>query len=1060
MQFSPLEVFGARSWVSPTLTGIGRMASRSQFVNRPEWEKSLDGEWKFQLLARPEDFREAHLNADSAGWSSISVPGTWNTQGWGKPHYTNVVMPFRTDPPDVPAENPTGLYRQSFTVPKTWAGRRTILRLGGTDSVHYVFVNGQPIGMGKDTRVTSEYDITHAVKRGANSLAIVVVRWSDATWLEDQDQWWLAGITRPVALLSVPPTHIFDVVALTSLTPDCRTGTATVEAHVRFTTEPVHGYTVSARLLRRKADGDTVTRPVPLRVMATDAEPPARFPTAAVIEPTSNVRELRAPLPTFDRRSIFHEARSGDQFPGHRVSWKVEIDDIAPWSTESPNLYELLVDLRDPSGQIVDTSSDIIGFRRVEIKDRELLLNGRPTLIRGVNRHDHDEHSGCVVSDETMQLDLVTMKRHNVNAVRTSHYPSDPRLYRMCDEIGLFVIGEANLETHARHRSLIHDPAYELACLDRMTRMVRRDKNHPSIIGWSLGNESGYGPIHDAMASWTRHYDATRFVHYEGTHRYGIGPESDGQGTVATDVVCPMYPQIADIVAWAQRAADARPLIMCEFSHAMGNSNGSLADYWRAVRDNQGLQGGFIWEWIDHGIQTTDAQGRTFWAYGGHFGDEPNDGAFIADGLVWPDRTPHPALAEVKFLWQPVRVDQVDSKRKSVCITNERDFHTLDDLACTWELHESGELLESGTLDITGIDPGITQRVKVPIHGRPSRRIGDGQLTFHFTLRKPTSWAPAGFEVASAQVVMSPPAPVIVPTGRPSKWSGAWKHERRAAAGGVELRIDESLAQVAEIRFDGKNVLTSPVQPAIWRSRIDNDGVEPDTLGIPGVHSRWLALGLNDARRVVREQTMHASEADFRSTIELIPAACKTGVLWTTRVRLFADGIVRFDNDVVVPEHLADLPRIGHRFGVTPGFEHLTWFGRGPRDSYSDRHESEFVHRWESQVADQYVAYMRPQDHGHHFETRSFDMSNGDLRLHVSADRLFSFAARHHSDEQLDAATTTAELVASKETSVHVDYFVRGLGTGSCGPDTLPKYRLDAGRYRWSWWLNVAAANE
>ena len=1052
MHPSLLDAFGSHSWESPTITGVGRLDSRTPLVSPAEWEKSLDGRWKFALLNNPLEVQETHLVGDSSDWADIIVPGTWNTQGWGQPHYTNVVMPFRTDPPFVPVENPTGVYRQKFSLPKEWDGRRTILRLGGADSVHYVFVNGMPIGMGKDTRLTSEYDITSSLKRGANVLAIIVVRWSDATWLEDQDQWWLAGITRPVTLLSVPETHLFDVVALTSLDPTCTIGTATVEVHVRFAQGPAFGATVAAKLFRRKPDSALSTRPTTMRVMDEDRNPVARSPRS--LEAGGHgTRELRATVPIFDRRSIIGEAVSGDQFPGHRVQWNIEVDDVSVWSPEVPNLYELHVELRDVSGKVVDTTAETIGFRRVEIRDRQLLLNGHPTLIKGVNRHDHDQRTGCVVNEESMRLDLVTMKQHNINAVRTSHYPSDPLFYRLCDELGLFVIAETNLETHARYRSLIHDPSYQLACLDRLVRMVRRDKNHASIIGWSLGNESGYGPVHDAMASWARHFDPTRLVHYEGTHRYSIGADTDGFGTVASDVVAPMYPTIADIVTWSTRNGDRRPLIMCEFSHAMGNSNGSLADYWDAIKSNPGLQGGFIWEWIDHGILTEDVNGRSYWAYGGHFADEPNDGAFIADGLVWPDRTPHPALAEVKHLWQSIQVENVEPRRKTIRISNEREYLSLDDLRCTWSLTEDAEVLETGDLDVTGIDPGTSHVLKVPIFGRPARRQGDAHLTLSFTLRKAAPWAPAGFEVASTQLQLSDPPSVIIPIGRPVKWSTGWKDDHRAIAGRVETRFNNATAQLESLLIDGVNVLASPVQPTVWRSRIDNDGVEPGTLGIPGVYSRWKAQGLAATRTVVRDITIHPFEADVRSTVEMIPGGLTEGITWTTRTRFYGDAVVRFDNDVHVPDSLGDLPRLGHRFSLLPEFEGLTWFGRGPRDSYSDRCRSEFIGPWESTVTDQYVPYMRPQDHGHHADTRRLTVASATQSLLIGADRFFSFAVRHHTDEALEAATTTADLITGTETCVHVDHFIRGVGTGSCGPDTLPRYRLPAGRYRWTWWI-------
>jgi beta-galactosidase len=1056
---SPLSWFGQRTWVAPEITQVGRLSARTPLVplgridsEGSPWLRNLDGTWQFVLLDRPEDLRAEHISGATSvegGWDRIVVPGTWNTQGYGLPHYTNVIMPFPHDPPEVPSENPTGVYRTTFTLDAGWSDRRTILRLGGADSVHYVFVNGHPVGMGKDTRVTSEYDISDQLRSGRNTLVIVVVRWSDATWLEDQDQWWLAGLTRSVELVSVPTTHLFDVVAHTSLSDDLQTGTAKLEAHIRFaSTPPQAGWRVDVAIV------DSKGKPVSVKIVGRDVVPPARFETTKPI--AENHKVISDVIPVFDRRSSLHEALAGDQFPGHRVQWFVEVPKVAAWSTEVPNLYRCVVTLRNPKGRIVEQVAQRIGFRRVEIANRELLLNGKPTLIKGVNRHDHHPETGCVVSREDMRADVVLMKQFNINALRTSHYPNDPYLYDLCDELGLFVIDETNLETHSRYRQMIHEPAVQSACLERIMRMVKRDKNHPSIIGWSLGNESGYGPIHDAMAAWVRHYDSTRFVHYEGTHRYGVGPTTDGQGTTATDVVCPMYPQIHDIVSWAKRSGDGRPLIMCEFSHAMGNSNGSLRDYWEAIRNNHGLQGGFIWEWMDHGQKAYDENGRFYWAYGGHFGDEPNDGAFIADGLCSPDRVPHAGLFEAKALWQPIRVDLVDARRKTFRIHNERDVLDLSDLLCRWELQIDGVSVESGRIATGDIAAGKSRVVSVPFSNAFLQR-SDAHLLLRWTTRKASEWAEAGHEVAVWQHALTEHHVIDLggdaPTAPVSR--GGRRNDALLEAGPLMLRVNATSGLVDQLQLDGIELLADPMRLTVSRSRIDNDGVPPGVLGIPGIYTRWLQLGVPNERVITDDLQVGRGRIAIRQHIQL--PGSSSGITHRQTISATTNGVVRFTHDVVVPDDLSDLPRLGMRFTLTEGFEQLTWFGRGPRDTAWDRYASEHVAEWTSSVSQQYVGYVRPQDHGHHHDTRWFSVGDGDRWLRVDAgDQLLSFATRHHSDEALQAAETIAELQKDPRTYVHVDHKIRGVGTGSCGPDTLPQYRIHSGRHRWSWTLRVS----
>ncbi len=997
--------------------------------------------------------------------SNITVPGTWNTQGWGHPHYTNVLMPFPQEPPFAPSDdNPTGVYRRTFDLDADWSNRRTLLHLGGTDSMHLVFVNGLPIGFGKDTRLTSEYDITRAVRPGSNDLAVVVVRWSDASWLEDQDQWWLAGITREVLLLSMPHTHLFHLSTRTNL--DGTNGELECEAHIGFSGTPERGYSVETRL--ETLDGDLVSayvrdddrRPLPYLLGVLGGAQPGQIDTstAAVTEVALANAVNTQRVPILDRRSPGHTAQHGNVFPGHRVRFTASVPSVSPWSCESPTRYRLVVSLFDPSGSVVDIVSTLIGFRDVRLGTRELLLNGSPTLIRGVNRHDHDERTGCVMSRETMRLDIETMKRHNVNAVRMSHYPPDPYVLELCDELGLWVIDETNLESHARYRSLIVDPIYQNACFDRLVRMIRRDENHPSIFAWSLGNESGYGPAHDAMAAWARAYDETRVIHYEGPHRYDLGPH----GPAATDIVCPMYPSIDRLLTWATRQAtnpdDNRPLILCEYSHAMGNSNGSLADHDELFRTHHGLQGGFIWEWIDHGIAVgNDLNGDTTWAYGGFFGDEPNDGAFVADGLVWPNRVPHPGLVEAQHIWRPVRTSLTATQHLQ--ISNERDHSTLADLSCAYEWRVDGAVVGIGVLGLASIDPQTHLDVELPPKPDAVAEAEASGSEIHLDLRwqlvEPTPWAPAGFVVAWDQCEL---------TASPRTQDSTTTSSLAPDLPLIEM-VDDRLTitghytQIAgpmsSYAVEGHNLITAPPEVRIWRARIDNDGVPVGELGLPGIGRTWDAWGLRTSQvRRTTDISRGGTHLTIEDTVVITPSNQRASVIVTETKHFIGDGIVRYEYHADVPDGLSDLPRLGTVFTLSE-LNELEWFGLGPHESYSDRRSSVTVGRFTSSVADQYVPYMHPQDHGRHEDTRWVAVHNGRVGLIAvaSPDCHFSFSARQFDDADLEEAKTTADLIPRAHTILSIDHRVRGVGTGSCGPDTLPRYRITSGRYRWSFVL-------
>lgn len=1004
------------------------------------WFRALDGEWRFRLRARPEDVVTDDLTGgtDGEGWLPFAVPGLWtmhpDVDDW--PHYTNLRMPFAAEPPDVPDDNPTGIHRLAFRLPRGWAGRRTVLHVGGAESCLYVFCNGEPVGMGKDSRLPQEFDLTPHLRSGSNELALVVVRWSDGTWLEDQDHWFHGGLHREVFLCSTAQAHLADVAVRAELDEDLETGRLHLDTRVDGVHAP--GWRIEASLL--DADGASMVR-----------------------------QPLSADVPVFDRSTPRAELVSAYVHRG-----RVELDEtfagVTPWSAEDPALHTMVVSLLDPDGTLVEATSVRVGFRRVEVVDRELLLNGYPVLIHGVNRHDHDPDGGKVVSEQSMWNDVVLMKQHNVNAVRTAHYPNDPRFLDTCDELGLWVVDEADVECHARLASLAHDPRFGTAILDRIARTVLRDRNHPSIFAFSLGNESGDAPIFDAAAEWIRRTDPSRVVHYEGAVLPAFGgTDEPGDAGPATDLVCPMYPSLAALASWAARTADTdeqRPLIMCEFSHAMGNSNGSLADYWSLVETTDGLQGGFIWDWVDQGLRAVDEHGVEHWAYGGHFGEEPTDGTFCCNGLVWPDRTPKPALLEYAYLTAPVRFRASDLKRGRVVVVNMQDHRDVSWLRAEWDVRVDGEVVGSGAFPLPDLPGGFEATVEVDLPTVEVPPGAEAHLDLRCVVAEEQPWAPVGHRVAWQQFALPEakqrhapargPAPdgVVVDVG-----------DGVVTAGDVEVRWDVEGAALVDVRRDDRSLLAAPVAASLWRAPTENDGRSVgEALGSDQVLRRWLGLGLDrievdGVKATARRLGDGSAQVTLRRRLHV--AGLDQPIDHRERLLVHADGTVEVQDELALPRELDDLPRIGARFEVPAALDLLEWYGRGPLESYPDRESSEQLGRWRSRVADQYVPYVLPQEHGAHTGTRWFALTDGPVEeggsglLVSTTDVLdpFTFSARHHHDADLYAATTTADLRMSPTIEVHVDLTVRGLGTGACGPDTLPPYQVTGGPARWSWAL-------
>ena len=1049
MQTTPdlLHIGPLKSWMAPECISINRLPMRSTLYPFPTaqsartmdrektpWFQLLNGQWEFKAAPRPEEVLPCDVAAetDRSTWDRVEVPGNWTLQGYGFPHYTNVQMPFTDEPPFVPNDNLTGIYSREFVVPEGWSGRCVVIHFGGAESVLYVYVNGQPVGLSKDSRLPSEFEISALVAFGKkNVVTAVVVKWSDASFIEDQDQWWMGGLHREVYLYSTAPIHLADVFAVGNLESNYVNGRLKLTAKVGFPRQPEEDWSVEAQLFDPK--GKAVFK-----------------------------KALRASVP------------GGNPFTDGRLEAHFDAPVSKPslWSAESPALYKVVVTLRNPKGDAVESTATRVGFRSIEIRDRMLLVNGRRVLIKGVNRHDHHDTKGKALDRETLRLDAVTMKRFNVNAVRTSHYPNDPYWLDLCDEIGLYVIDEANVEAHAYYHQLGQDRRYASAFLERAIRMVERDKNHPSIILWSLGNETRHGGGHEAMAGWIRAYDPSRPLHCEpGICIQGAAKQPGNKvydsGYRVTDVVCPMYPSLSTLIEWATDKAhpdQTRPLIMCEYSHAMGNSNGGLGEYFDAFEKYRGLQGGFIWEWIDHGLKRKAADGSDYWAYGGDYGDQPNDLNFVCDGLVWPDRTPHPGIFEFKHLAQPVKVLGFNPKTGILEVKNRQDFATLGWLRGDWELKVNGQAVAKGKLPLLKTRPQATEKLQLKL---PALSLEPGQeafLNLRFKAATATAWCKVGHEVAWDQLPIPAKTKPIVKSAKAAKpvpqalvlekdkTSIAVQNDSMRLVASAETGIIESF------QWQGEELLISGPQLQIWRGPTDNDGIKGWSGQGNKVLGQWLAAGFD--KLVVRPVSANARRnQDGSVTLRFehlgACAASETAIRHKHQYTVMPDGRILVENTFLADKSLPVLPRLGVVLTLKPGLEKLAWFGRGPFENYCDRKRAALIDRYESTVSDQYVPYILPQEHGNHADVRWLTLRNQSAGLLVQAQGPLEFSASHYTAHDLFEAYHTYDLKARPEVILNLDYRQNGLGTNSCGPGVLEQYQLKPGRYQWNYILQA-----
>jgi len=967
---------------------------------------SLDGTWRFQLL---------HSPTEKLGkrWASIPVPGLWTMQEpsdvfFDKPIYTNTQMPFEEHPPFVPAENPTGIYERDFDVPKSWNGKRIVLQVGGYESVALVYINGQEVGLTKDSRLAAEFDVTQFVQSGNNVLRIDVVKWSDATFIEDQDQWWHGGITRSIKLFATNKVFIERFKSVAGLEKDGTTGTLSIEADLgSLDNLSTDGYTLRASITE-----------LPKVKVANLSQTVKNFSSPKWTERDADLKKRSddyfhgkywdGKLPADAKAAIMEN----EPWPHGKVILETRIPKVNPWSAEVPNLYTLHIELIDPNGAVIEVSQQRIGFRSILIKGQDFLVNGQPVIFYGINRHDFNRFTGRALTRDDMRQDLLELKRWNFNAVRTSHYPNDAAFLDLCDELGFYVIGEANIESHAFISSICNDTKYLTAFVDRVGRMVQRDIHHPSVVMWSLGNESGAGTNHEAAAAYARSFDPSRPLHYEG----GIRGNWMGSHSL-TDVIAPMYPTINAIKEYAKSPKADRPLIMCEYSHAMGNSNGTLAEYWEVIESTRGLQGGFIWEMWDHGPVQTMADGSKRNAYGGDYGETKHDGNFCCDGMVFPDRTAKPAMHEFKALAAPAVITGVKPATGQFKIFNKNFFKDLSEYQLQWSITCDGVIQDGGVVKLPKVAPRKSVNFKVS-----SKKLAKGTargerfITFSLVCVATTPWALPMSEVGWSQIAL--PSTALTPA------------KKVREIGDV---VDEHGQIILPYGIVAPSV-------SLWRAPTDNDR-------IGHIASKWERYGVREISRtdcVVRQTATSIKVANTWET--------STGVSFKhTQLITPVVGGFSVKESVTIPKAFDDLARVGTLFELDGSLSDLVYFGTGSHESYPDRKIGRIA-RYVSTVAAQYIPYVRPQENGGHAAVRWFevtDAAGNGLRFAMGKPAQVSVTPNR--DGELADATHDVEVKACGNTVVHIDAAHRGVGTASCGPDTLDKYIINTGVHTWEW---------
>jgi beta-galactosidase len=1011
-------ILSRRDWENPLVTGHNRMAGHSPLNAYPSAEDahpgmsaarhSLNGDWDFVLYGRPELAQANFFESDKPvpTGQTISVPGNWQCQGYDQPIYTNVQYPFPVNPPHVPADNPTGGYARNFALSAEDLERQTRIIFDGVNSAFHLWCNGHWVGYSQDSRLPAEFDLSPFVRAGDNRIAVMVLRWSDGSYLEDQDMWWLSGIFRDVTLLHKPHRAIADVQVHTELDACYRDAVLHLRAEV---TDP------DTRINAQLYDGDRL------------------------IEEISNASPGQ---------------REVDERGGFRCRVDSQMSVKAPllWSAETPHLYRLVVSLVDADGKALDHEALNVGFRSVEIREGLLRVNGQPLLIRGANRHEHHPERGHAITREDMETDIRLMKQFNFNAVRTAHYPNHPAFYELCDQYGLYVVDEANIETHGMNPSsqLSDDSRWLSAYMERVTRLVQRDRNHASVIIWSLGNESGLGANHHAAYQWVKQSDPSRPVQYEG----------GGADSAATDIICPMYARVNTdmplpesvpkwaIQKWVGMPGESRPLILCEYAHAMGNSLGSFDEYWRAFRQYPRLQGGFIWDWVDQGLTHTSENGQRYWAYGGDFGDQPNDRQFCINGLVFPDRSVHPTLYEAKRAQQFLQISLIDAHPLTIRVTSEYLFRLCDNEQLNWAILENGQVIGSGQMTLQ-LGPQESRTLSLDTLLTEAKTGTEHHLDVWITQPEATPWSDAGHESARQQFEL-PASLQLIDTPSLNNQSGVPDYSETEDRLTIEnihghWQFDRISGQLLDWQQNGQALLRAAPRDLFWRAPLDNDiGIsEADRVDPNAWAARWTAAGLD---RLVSHSTLNSVQSlNDRieiTVVHLHRVGRETRLKSHWRYSCYNDGTLTLTVDVEVGQGLPPLARIGLEWDLAQVPDTFSWWGRGPHENYPDRALAADMGRYTLPLAAAHTPYIYPSDNGLRCNTRELTVGN----LTVYGD--FHFSLSRYSQPALAAARHQYELTEAEGVYLHLDAEHMGVGgDDSWSPSVHPLYLVNKRHY-------------
>ncbi len=1004
-------------WDNPDIIQINKLPAHSTFIpyddaekalkNKPQesaYYKLLNGEWKFNWVRKPADRPEEFytMDYDDNSWDKIKVPSNWEIEGYGVPIYINQPYEFTSDPkpPAIPHDyNPVGSYRTWFDIPENWTGKEVIIHLGAVKSGFYLWINGEFIGYSQGSKTAAEFNITDKIKPGKNLLAMEVYRWSDGSWLECQDFWRISGIERDVYLVAYPKVHIEDFFANTGLTNNYKDGTLDLNVTINN---------------------------------AGDRKARKYYLTASLYEAGNNTAVF------FEEQLLKIDANSSVD-----VNFNTILEHVKAWTAETPNLYQLLLSIYY-KGELLEATSAKIGFKSSEIKNGQLLVNGKPILIKGVNRHEHDPVTGHVISEESMLKDIELMKRYNVNTVRTSHYPNDPRWYELCDEYGLYVIDEANIESHGMgyhpDRTLGNNPIFMKAHLDRVQSVVERDKNHPCVILWSMGNEAGDGVNFDTCYNWIHFRDSSRPVHYERALK--------GRNT---DVFCPMYAGVDYIRKYASKPQE-KPLIMCEYAHAMGNSSGNLKEYWDVIEANKQLQGASVWDWVDQGLLEYDEKGNAYFTYGGDYGSKevPSDSNFCINGLVHPDRTPHPGLIEIKKVYQYIDFESTDRDPDIINIKNKYDFIDLSHVYLFYQFIEDGKVIVEDTLfDLPEINPGESELLRLNIPYKNISNANEYFINVYAKTKEEKHLIPKDYVIASEQIGLANitvPA-VLIPSGNISY---EFENNNLIITGDYfTLTFDKEQGIISSFRYGDTELLEEGPLPNFWRAPTDNDN---------GYHmDEKLAIWkkASKSRKLTKFDVMQKDPSFVEVNINFELDGINSQ--YFSKYRITGQGAIAIQNTIFPGDsELPELPRFGISFIMPEGFNNVSYYGRGPHENYVDRKTSSFVGLYTSTVEDMAFQYVRPQENGNRCDIRwMIIMNDTGIGLFIDGNPTFDGSVLHYSIDDLDYKESGKKHIndLKMRDEVYVSLDLRQMGVGgnnSWGAQPLQKYRIMPKPYTFS----------